>query len=381
MTLSPDEIAQLRDALHSAYDYSSLDQMLFFQLGKNVQDISLGSNFRQVILDLIRGSLRAGWTDKLVHAAHDANPGNQKLKAFTDQYLRYKGSKGALEKVIRKTNGFIDVAQWRTKLAKIERQVCRIEIHGDHAGTGFLIADDLVMTNYHVIEELLGDQPAVEPHAVRLRFDMKKSADGNTVNDGVRYRLPDENWNVDASPYSEADGKPDALPSADELDYAILRVAPRTNDEGNSFTPGREPVQGTPDKFRGWIPLPQKAFDFQPHLPLFIVQHPEDQPLKMALDTDSIQSVNANGTRVKYTTNTEPGSSGSPCFDSNWNIVALHHFGDTNWKNPEWNQGIPIHLIASRLKSILDEEESNEPEPEPPPKPHSEDDEVDELLG
>ena len=31
--------------------------------------------------------------------------------------------------------------------------------------------------------------------------------------------------------------------------------------------------------------------------------------------------------RVQYLTDTEPGSSGSPVFDKEWNVVALHHSG------------------------------------------------------
>jgi V8-like Glu-specific endopeptidase len=31
--------------------------------------------------------------------------------------------------------------------------------------------------------------------------------------------------------------------------------------------------------------------------------------------------------RVQYLTDTLPGSSGSPVFDADWNVVALHHSG------------------------------------------------------
>jgi V8-like Glu-specific endopeptidase len=31
--------------------------------------------------------------------------------------------------------------------------------------------------------------------------------------------------------------------------------------------------------------------------------------------------------RVQYLTDTLPGSSGSPVFDTKWNIIALHHSG------------------------------------------------------
>ena len=382
MTLSQQEIILLRDALHDAYNYSALEQMLFFQLSKDLQNISLGGNFREVIFDVIRESLREGWTDRLVHAAHDANPGNQKLKAFTNQYLRFKGSSGALEKIIRKTNGFIDVFQWRTRLARIERQVCSIEFNGLHEGTGFLIAEDLILTNYHVVRSLLGDHPSNMPDEVRIRFDFKISADGKVVNDGTRYELAATGWNIDSSPYSAADTQQsDAVPTLDELDFAVLKLAPRVMPDGTTVKPGMEPVQGSDDKTRGWISLPQSTDDFKPGHALFIVQHPSGQPLKMAFDTDGTLSVNANGTRYKYKTNTEPGSSGSPCFDSQWKIVALHHYGDKNKENPEWNQGIPIHLIANRLTSVLSENNSSEPtEDGSESSTHSIDDEVDDLL-
>ena len=75
-------------------------------------------------------------------------------------------------------------------------------------------------------------------------------------------------------------------------------------------------------------------------------------PLKVALETRSILSVNANGTRIRHRTNTDPGSSGSPCFDKNWDLVALHHIGDPNFDpahKPEWNEAIPVKAIRDLL--------------------------------
>jgi V8-like Glu-specific endopeptidase len=80
------------------------------------------------------------------------------------------------------------------------------------------------------------------------------------------------------------------------------------------------------------------------------VQHPKAEPLKLAFDTDAIIGINENGTTVKYKTNTQPGSSGSPCFDINWNLVALHHSGDPDRRNPTYNAGTPFSAICSRLE-------------------------------
>jgi V8-like Glu-specific endopeptidase len=59
--------------------------------------------------------------------------------------------------------------------------------------------------------------------------------------------------------------------------------------------------------------------------------------------------------RVQYLTDTEPGSSGSPVFDSQWRLVALHHSG--GWL-PEpgretkfyRNEGININRVIDGLK-------------------------------
>jgi V8-like Glu-specific endopeptidase len=62
--------------------------------------------------------------------------------------------------------------------------------------------------------------------------------------------------------------------------------------------------------------------------------------------------VNASQNRVRYATNTEPGSSGSPVFDLDWNLVALHHLGDPAYDHPaSYNQGVPIQLIGDRIES------------------------------
>jgi hypothetical protein len=82
-------------------------------------------------------------------------------------------------------------------------------------------------------------------------------------------------------------------------------------------------------------------------MPLAILHHPLGAPIKLAFDTQAVLSVNP--TRVRYTTNTDQGSSGSPCFDQDWGLVALHHFGDPLHQQAEFNQGVPITAIRARL--------------------------------
>jgi hypothetical protein len=152
--------------------------------------------------------------------------------------------------------------------------------------------------------------------------------------------LAEEDWLIDSSPYVRSNPSP----QSDELDYALLRVdgKPGCDTVGNKMEPD------APN--RGWLQLTKTAYDFPLNSALVIVQHPQSAPLKLAIDTDSVISLNSSGTLVKYSTNTEGGSSGSPCFDINWKLVALHHSGDPNFWDPIYNAGTPIDAIVNLLE-------------------------------
>ena len=82
------------------------------------------------------------------------------------------------------------------------------------------------------------------------------------------------------------------------------------------------------------------------------VQHPAGDPVQLAIEMDGVIAINENGTRVRYRTNTLGGSSGSPCFDLDLDLVALHHAGDPNFQaghRPDYNEGVPIVPIRDRL--------------------------------
>lgn len=147
-------------------------------------------------------------------------------------------------------------------------------------------------------------------------------------------------------PPGPRDGAGEAAdPDPSELDYALVRLAGRPGSA--PLGEGAEP--GAP--LRAWI-SPVEGHVFVPDSPLFIVQHPKGEPIKLALDTQAVLGVNGNGTRVRYRTNTEKGSSGSPCFNQSWELVALHHMGDPDFSighAPTYNQGIPITKIVERL--------------------------------
>ena len=61
---------------------------------------------------------------------------------------------------------------------------------------------------------------------------------------------------------------------------------------------------------------------------------------------------------LRYTVPTGRGSSGSPKFDGDWRLVALHHAGDPNW-SARYNQDIPVSKIATKPKvaALLQQQE------------------------
>lgn len=219
-------------------------------------------------------------------------------------------------------------------------------------GTGFLVGPDLVLTNFHVLEPLYGGQWSAD--RVRFRFDYTVLADGVVVHPGQTYGLAPD-WDVDHSRYSPLDLQvdPSGAPGSDELDHALVRLDRAAGDDVVSAGQGAEP--GAPA--RGFLELRPDPHDFLSDPLLSILQHPDGQPLKLAIDTSAVLGTVGppdRPTRVRYATLTEPGSSGSPCFDADWNLVALHHSGDPKYEafgRARYNEGIP----AQALWALLDE--------------------------
>ena len=346
--LKGSQVRQFREALLDAFDLTRFDEMLLFQRSIPRERIALGNDLESIVLRVIERAEMESWTGELLQAARASDPRNVALFTFAQQFGLATNT-DALERKIRESNKPFDPVFLRKRVAELEPKICRVELHLGNSpeyGTGFLLGPDMVMTNYHVMEKVIKN-PKLSKH-VTLRFDYKTLENGITVNEGTLYHLPEEEWLIHASQYNEQE-KTDpgnAYPSEEELDYALLRVV---GEPGNDPV-GGEDVQDLKAPARGWIPIPVSKYPFEPDSSLFIFQHPDGAPLRLAMETQAILGLNQNHTRVRYRTNTEPGSSGSPCFDTDWNLVALHHLGDPNFSKPEYNQGIPFMAILGLLE-------------------------------
>jgi hypothetical protein len=250
-----------------------------------------------------------------------------------------------LERTIRDRIPQLNLAVWRERTTSVEGQVCRVEVDGHPVGTGFLVGPDAIITNYHVVERLFTDLLAA--NRVTVRFDYKVLAN-SARSAGIVVALHPTDWKLDYSPYAECEkrGQLSGTPTLEELDYALLRLETPIGME--EFFPS-ETLNA---RRRGWLRLPTMLPDLSLKDPLLIVQHPDGAPLKLAIDTSAFLELNSNRTRMRYTTNTEPGSSGSPVFDLEWNLVALHHLGDpaVDKLTPEFNQGVPLDIVRRRIE-------------------------------
>ena len=366
-----------------AFDPGEFDMFLKFRFDFRREAEVADGPFRKVVSAVLDRFISEGWEFELIAAVAEKKPMKAEVqevyrkyaqalvgkarrgsvqKAVAEAYARFGLAPGVvvheagaaapaapepatdagLEKIVKKYLAFLDPVLLRDGLLRAEGAVCRVEVNDRDGlmGTGFLVGPDALLTNHHVLEPVLNGRSA--PGAVHFRFDYKRLANGRTA-DGVLASLHATDWRLDDCPCTpgEARGAPgDEPPTHDQLDYALVRLDRPVGDE---------PVAPGGPK-RGWLRVPAAAPALTPKMPILILQHPNRAPLQVALDTEGVLGVNGNGTRVRYATNTAGGSSGSPCCDVHWNLVALHHYGDPAYKHPRYNQGVPIAAVRARVE-------------------------------
>jgi hypothetical protein len=351
MGLSGPQLRTVNAALLDAFGLAELDRLLLQGLDLQLEHLSVGRDLAEVVFAVTRELNRRERVPELVHAARGYNPTNLKLIEAADGLLTAPvraADRPTLERILRDGGGFLDAAAWHRRLGELQARVAYIEVPsgtGRTSGTAFLVGPDLVLTNQHVLAPVLdGTVPAGQ---VRVRFDYQTTADGHVLRTGAEFGLAGQ-WRVAVSPPSAADLDGRGLPGADELDFAVVRLA------GN---PGAEPVSavagvlGAPA--RGWLRPPAPFRRPAPGEPLFVLQHPRGAPLRLAFDR--VAGLNDNGTRLRHGVDTEPGSSGSPCLDRNLDLVAVHHSTDPTWRPHTpgtYNQAIPVDAIQRHLGGL-----------------------------
>ena len=222
----------------------------------------------------------------------------------------WKGSppKDVLEKIMGSQKTLLPISFLELGMIKA-RSVGKV-VTPEGSGTGFLISDqNLFITNNHVLtsKELAAKS--------KVRFNYQATLKGMAA--------VFEDFEIDASNFRT---------SVDD-DWSVVTI------------------KGNPVEKYGFIPLngvKTKKDDF-----VNIIQHPGGEAKQIAMYHNMVTY--ADDRIVQYLTDTMPGSSGSPVFNSKWEVVALHHSG--GWLNEPGmtdevlrNEGIAIGKIMEALK-------------------------------
>lgn len=219
-----------------------------------------------------------------------------------------------LEKIIN-TPDFLDVRYLDDGVAAA-RAVGRVHIIENNRpagfGTGFLVSPRLLLTNHHVLST------AETARGSAIEFGYQDGAGGAAVTPTRLGLAPDVFFVADR-----------------DLDFALVAVdAPPEVLSPFGFN-RLTAAQGT-------VLIGEYVT---------IIQHPGGRKKQIVLRENKV--IDIPETAVTYSADTEPGSSGSPVFNDQWEVIALHHASVPTPGNQEYaflNEGIRI----SRILRFLD---------------------------
>ena len=313
---------EIREAILDAFDsLADFAVVAAASLGTTLTKITTATDLEVATFEVILWATSKRRLPALVFAAAWKNPGSERLQTLAARF-EHAAEFGRPEQVVLKGVPFQSAGNWPEKWIRLRRQVCRIEPQPppdtNGYGTGFLIAPDIVMTNFHVVRDFPRN-PTRGAGQIIFRFDYQLRPDGVSVSKGRPCTLADD-WLLFHS-------------TVEELDYALVRLAER---------PGND--QFGKKRIRGY--MEPVSYAFSTDEPLFILQHPDAGP--MALIAGYVPKPEA-GDWVTYNANTKGGSSGSPCLTMGLEVAAIHH-----WGSPNYNRGVRFASILGHLKANQD---------------------------
>lgn len=199
-------------------------------------------------------------------------------------------------------------------------------------GTGFLVSPSLMLTNNHVLAS------STEAASSEVDFDYEVDLTGSLQPWRAVRLTPDRFFLTDVA-----------------LDFTLVAIDAATAGPG-------------PQAWSGLIEEQGKALVGEV---LNIIQHPNGAPKQIALRGNRLVDILPDF--LHYETDTLPGSSGSPVFNDQWEVVALHHSGvprrdesgriltreGTLWIQAmgdaaiDWiaNEGVRVSRIVSHVKA------------------------------
>ncbi|MCI0388640.1 MAG: DNA/RNA non-specific endonuclease [Acidobacteria bacterium] len=189
-------------------------------------------------------------------------------------------------------------------------------------GSGFMISDHLFLTNNHVIRS------AADAGRFLVEFSYELDFKG-TPKEVTRFEFAPQVFFL--------------TNSENELDFTLVAVGNRVGGSGVLSDFGYCPMLGTDDK--------HVLGEF-----VNVIQHPQGDYKQVVIREN--QLVTRFDNVLHYVADTEPGSSGSPVFNDQWEAIALHHWGepftlttdsDGRPVRKDVNEGVRISAIVRTL--------------------------------
>jgi endonuclease G len=228
------------------------------------------------------------------------------------------------EAVIGDTIDFVGVA-FLTIGRRAADCVVRIAYrNGKALGSGFLVAPNVIITNNHVI-----DDPGLADDLV-AEFDHERDEAG-----GFR---PPSRYELDSRRLFVTD-------PIDRLDYTLIGLGRRIDGPRDLMSLTPLVLSDASDKHM----LGEVAN---------VIQHPKGDYKQLVLRENRL--VARQGPMLFYVADTDRGSSGSPVFNNEWQVIALHHWGGASpalravlppTTRITFNEGVRISTIVADLKS------------------------------
>jgi endonuclease G, mitochondrial len=192
-------------------------------------------------------------------------------------------------------------------------------------GTGFLVGPGLLLTNNHVIES------AVVAVSMCVQFDFEVDEGG---------------LNRSSTVFTFDPARCFATAPVDGLDFTLIALGERTTGGGRLADFGYLPLSDAGDKHM----LGEFAN---------IIQHPEGRLKQIVLRDNNLVARDETAQVLHYIADTQPGSSGSPVLNNEWEPIALHHWAGPHLETKtvngrklrvDVNEGIRISAIVQALR-------------------------------
>jgi V8-like Glu-specific endopeptidase len=330
LDFSTPELQAIRDVLaRTFYRFTDIEDVVL-ATGLNPGDIDFSGNAAmqwrsilvraraRLLVDKLLAVVRdrepivAQRIDELVSPSPVLEPGTGSPDGLSKpDGAAWRGFNGNEKLVVAGSNTLLQIAFLSTGLVR-SRSICRLLVTYESGqqsyGTGSLIEPDLVLTNHHVLYDWEhGTRPAT---AAEASFGYEVGTDAELVT-----------VDCDAT----------TIDGDREQDWAVVRVSASS-----------APVPaGTPTLSLRGAAAPRKD-DY-----VFIIQHPDGGPKMIGLSHNLVRYVDGNV--VQYWTDTKAGSSGSPVFNSRWQVVGLHH----RWIEAPAEDGVGYRNQGRRIEPVI----------------------------